>query len=129
MNDRSKPPLWLELAAGLVIFTFALVCVHVGTANAAQASCYGPGLYGNRTANGTVLRPTTLGVAHRTLPFGTRIKAHDKRTKLTVTLRVIDRGPYHRARTWDLTEASVKRLGYRNCRAYGVRSVRTWRVR
>ncbi len=37
----------------------------------AVASAYGPGLYGNRTASGTVLTSATIGVAHRSLPFGT----------------------------------------------------------
>ena len=39
-----------------------------------QASWYGPGFFGNRTANGEVFRPGTLTAAHRTLPFGTKVR-------------------------------------------------------
>src|SRR5680860_412515 len=56
----------------------------------AGATWYGPGLYGNRTACGHVLRPGTTGVAHRSLPCGTSVK-FVYRGRQVVT-RVIDRG-------------------------------------
>jgi rare lipoprotein A len=45
-----------------------------GRVMSGQASWYGPGFYGNRTANGEVFRPGTLTAAHRSLPFGTRVR-------------------------------------------------------
>lgn len=76
----------------------------------AAASYYGPGLYGNGVACGGTLTPGTLGVANRTLPCGTRVKLryHGR----TLTVPVIDRGPYVAGRDYDLTEATKIRLGF-----------------
>jgi hypothetical protein len=75
-----------------------------------QASYYGPGLYGNRTACGQTLTPSTMGVANRWLPCGTRVtfRYHGR----TVTVPVIDRGPFHGSRIWDLTYATKRKLGF-----------------
>jgi len=74
------------------------------------ASYYGPGFFGGRTACGQTLTPTTLGVAHKTLPCGTRVTF--RKGNRTVTVRVIDRGPFHAGRDWDLTSATKQRLGF-----------------
>jgi len=76
----------------------------------AHASYYGPGLYGNGVACGGTLTPTTMGVAHKTLPCGTRVKLRYRGR--TVTVPVIDRGPYVPGRDFDLTEAVKERLGF-----------------
>jgi len=76
----------------------------------ASATWYGPGLYGNRTACGQILRPGTVGVAHRTLPCGTPVKfAYRGRQIVT---RVIDRGPYAPGHAWDLTNGARRQLGF-----------------
>jgi rare lipoprotein A len=75
-----------------------------------HASYYGPGLYGNRTACGQTLTPRTVGVANRWLPCGTRVTFRYRGRTLTVP--VIDRGPFHGARIWDLTYAAKRRLGF-----------------
>jgi rare lipoprotein A len=76
----------------------------------AGASYYGPGLYGNGVACGGTLMPDTLGVAHKTLPCGTRVKLRYQGRSITVP--VIDRGPYVAGRDYDLTEATRDRLGF-----------------
>ncbi len=76
----------------------------------AGASYYGPGLYGSGVACGGTLMPGTLGVAHKTLPCGTRVKLRYRGR--TVTVPVIDRGPYVAGRDYDLTEATRERLGF-----------------
>ena len=73
------------------------------------ASWYGPGLYGKQTACGIRLRRTTLGVANRRLPCGLLVKLFYRGHFLT--LPVIDRGPYSRRVTWDLTAAAAQQLG------------------
>jgi hypothetical protein len=76
----------------------------------AGATWYGPGFYGNRTACGQVLRTTTLGVAHRKLPCGTKVTfAYRGRYAIA---RVIDRGPYTAGYRWDLTAATARALGF-----------------
>jgi rare lipoprotein A (peptidoglycan hydrolase) len=72
------------------------------------ATWYGPGLYGRRTACGLKLRATTLGVAHRSLPCGTRVTLYRGGRLLTVP--VVDRGPWARGVSWDLTAATARRL-------------------
>jgi rare lipoprotein A (peptidoglycan hydrolase) len=74
------------------------------------ATWYGPGLYGNGTACGQVLRPNTVGVAHRSLPCGTTVK-FVYRGRQIVT-RVIDRGPYSYGNDWDLTYAAARALRF-----------------
>jgi rare lipoprotein A len=73
------------------------------------ASWYGPGDYGATTACGVKLTPTTLGVAHRTLPCGTPVALTYRGRMLVVP--VIDRGPFTPGRTWDLTFATFEGLG------------------
>jgi rare lipoprotein A len=77
---------------------------------AASASWYGPGLYGGHLACGGRLGPGTLGVAHRTLPCGTRVTLRHRRR--TVRVRVIDRGPFVAGREFDLTAATKYALGF-----------------
>jgi rare lipoprotein A len=76
----------------------------------AGASYYGPGIFGNGVACGGTLLPGTMGVAHKTLPCGTMVKLryHGR----TVTVPVIDRGPYVAGRDYDLTWAVKLRLGF-----------------
>ena len=75
----------------------------------AIASYYGPGLYGNRIACGGTLQPDTIGVAHKTLPCGTKLHAALRQRGRRA---VIDRGPYAGNREFDLTEAHKNKLGF-----------------
>ncbi len=84
--------------------------IAFGQMRAAGATWYGPGFYGNRTACGQVLRPGTIGVAHRELPCGTTVK-FAYRGRYLVT-RVIDRGPYSPGNAWDLTNGAREALGF-----------------
>jgi hypothetical protein len=74
------------------------------------ATWYGPGLYGNRTACGRVLRPGTIGVAHRTLPCGTKVTLayHGH----YVVAPVIDRGPFAAGYAFDITAGAAKALAF-----------------
>jgi len=73
------------------------------------ASWYGPGFYGNKTACGQTYTPEILGVAHLTLPCGTRLVLTNGSRSITVT--VIDRGPYVAGRAIDLSNATRLALG------------------
>jgi rare lipoprotein A (peptidoglycan hydrolase) len=91
-----------------------------------QASWYGPGFFGNTTACGQTLRRGTVGVAHRSLPCGTKVVFGYKGR--FVRARVIDRGPFVKQaryeRDWDLTAALAEKL-----RFAGVDTVRTAPIR
>jgi hypothetical protein len=76
----------------------------------AEASWYGPGLYGNGVACGGTLQPDTIGVANKTLPCGTKLTVRYGHKQ--VKTEVIDRGPYVAGREFDLTEALKNKLGF-----------------
>ena len=76
----------------------------------ALASWYGPGLYGGALACGGRLTPGTVGVAHKSLPCGTRVML--RKGDRIVRAQVVDRGPYVGAREFDLTAATKHRLGF-----------------
>jgi rare lipoprotein A (peptidoglycan hydrolase) len=77
-----------------------------------NVSWYGPGLYGRRTACGYALTTTLVGVAHRTLPCGTKVVFRNPSNGRTVVARVVDRGPYVSGRQWDMTAGLCKALGH-----------------
>lgn len=76
----------------------------------ARVSWYGPGFYGNTMAGGGQLTPTSMVVAHRSLPFGTRIAFKYKGKSATAV--VMDRGPYVGGRVFDLGPGTAKALGF-----------------
>jgi rare lipoprotein A len=76
-----------------------------------EASWYGPGFFGNRTANGEVFRPGTLTAAHRTLPFGTKVRVTNLWNGRSAEVRINDRGPYHGNRIIDLAHGAAQQLG------------------
>lgn len=76
----------------------------------ARVSWYGPGFYGRHTASGPILTQGMMNVAHKTLPFGTRIQFEYKgRTCVAV---VNDRGPFVAGRTFDLGPGTATALGF-----------------
>ena len=75
-----------------------------------HASWYGPGLYGNALGCGGTLNAGTVGVAHKSLPCGTKVTF--RYGNRSVAARVVDRGPYVGGREWDLTAALKQKLGF-----------------
>lgn len=76
----------------------------------ATVSWYGPGFYGRHTANGTTLTRSSVNVAHKTLPFGTRVQ-FKYRNRLVIAV-VNDRGPFVRGREFDLGPGTARALGF-----------------
>lgn len=74
-----------------------------------RATEFGPGFYGRRTACGERLHRATIGLANRTLKCGTKVAIYYRGRTLTVP--VIDRGPYANGADWDLTVATDHALG------------------
>ena len=71
-------------------------------------SWYGPGFHGSLTANGERYNQNGLTAAHKTLPFGTRLKVCYKRCAV---VRVNDRGPYAHNREVDLSKGAADAIG------------------
>jgi rare lipoprotein A len=66
---------------------------------------------GGKTASGAPYRPQALTAAHRTLPFGTRLRVTDLKTGRQVQVTVNDRGPFIRGRVLDLSRGAAQTLG------------------
>jgi rare lipoprotein A len=66
---------------------------------------------GEKTANGEYAHATALTAAHKTLPFGTKVKVTNLETGRHVIVRINDRGPYIKGRIIDLTPAGAKAIG------------------
>jgi rare lipoprotein A len=67
---------------------------------------------GGRTASGERSHPAGLTAAHRSLPFGTKVKVTNRRNGKTVVVRINDRGPFIRGRIIDVTPAAARSLGF-----------------
>ena len=88
----------------------ALTCFGVSASSAQTmlASWYGPGFHGRTTANGESYNMYGLTAAHKTLPFGTKLRVCYQRC---VDVRINDRGPYIGARELDLSYGAAKAVG------------------
>ena len=86
------------------------------------ASWYGPGFDGNLTANGERFNRNSLTAAHKTLPFGTRLRVCFKRCAV---VRVNDRGPFIPGRNLDLSKGAADAIGLTG---FGVGSVKVTRL-
>ena len=83
-------------------------------ARCGDASWYGPGFHGNLTANGERFNAHGLTAAHRSLPFGTRLRVVNQDNGKAVTIRINDDGPHIPGRILDLSQgafASIASLG------------------
>ena len=67
---------------------------------------------GSRTAEGGRLNPGALTAAHRSLPFGTKVRVTNKKNGRSVVVTINDRGPFVRGRVIDLTPAGAHALGF-----------------
>lgn len=108
---RTEPPPVLPIARGPSPVALVLAAPRSALAGGTwiYASWYGPGFHGKRTACGQTFAATSWGVAHRTLPCGTVVQV--TYGGQTVSVPVIDRGPYIDGRDLDLAEAVAASLG------------------
>jgi rare lipoprotein A len=77
-----------------------------------EASWYGPGFHGKKTASGEIFDQRKLTAAHKTLPLGTKAKVTNLQNGNTVEVEINDRGPYVGERVIDLSHAAADVLGF-----------------
>lgn len=82
-----------------------------GGAETGLAAVYSDKLNGRKTASGERYDRNALTAAHKTLPFGSRVKVTNSKNQKTVTVRINDRGPFQAGRILDLSPAAAKVLG------------------
>lgn len=76
-----------------------------------EASYYGAKHQGKKTASGERFDQAQLTAAHRTLPFGTRVRVTNLNNDKSVIVRINDRGPYSRKRLIDISKSAAEQLG------------------
>ncbi|MBN8547859.1 MAG: septal ring lytic transglycosylase RlpA family protein [Deltaproteobacteria bacterium] len=77
-----------------------------------HASYYGGARWsGKTTASGEKFNPHDLTAAHRTLPFGTKVKVTNPESGKSVVVRINDRGPFIKGRSIDLSQQAARELG------------------
>jgi rare lipoprotein A len=77
-----------------------------------QASWYGPGFHGKKTASGEIFDQGKLTAAHKTIPLGTKAKVTNLQNGNTVEVEINDRGPYIGQREIDVSHAAANALGF-----------------
>jgi rare lipoprotein A len=75
------------------------------------AAVYSDSLHGRKTASGQTYDRDQLTAAHKTLPFGTKVKVTNTKNQKTVTVRINDRGPTQQGRILDISPRAAKALG------------------
>ncbi|MCB1465148.1 MAG: septal ring lytic transglycosylase RlpA family protein [Nitratireductor sp.] len=106
---RSTSILAAPLFSAAVIFVTA---TGVAEANTGK-QCGGASWYAlhSKTASGEMMNPNAMTAAHRSLPFGTKVRVTHKRSGRSTVVRVNDRGPFIKGRIVDLSKAAAGRLG------------------
>ena len=105
----------IHLFLTFLIITCAILFAPTAMASpvyqSGSASYYGKAHHGKRTASGKRFNMHAMTAAHRTLPFGTKLKITSKDTGKSVIVTVNDRGPYHGRRILDLSQEAARQLG------------------
>lgn len=99
----------------LLLLTVSLIgfyCYPQESSMEGLASYYASKFEGRLTANGEIFSNDSLTAAHRTLPFGTIVKVTNPSNKLSVIVRINDRGPFIEGRIIDLSQAAAKELKF-----------------
>lgn len=101
-----------KLTSGAVALLAALSIV--APIDLASAQCGSASWYAmtSRTASGERANPNTLTAAHRTLPFGSKVKVENLKNGRSVVVRINDRGPFTGGRVIDVTRAAANSLGF-----------------
>ena len=107
----AKTALAAAIAASLTLAVPLASTASAGNERNGVASYYGKRFHGRRTANGERFNMNAMTAAHRTLPFGTRVKVTNPRNGRSVTVRINDRGPFHGNRSIDLSRGAAARIG------------------
>ena len=81
-----------------------------GSVYRGKASWYGGKFHGRKTASGEKFNKRALTAAHRTLPFGTKVRVTNLKNGRKVVVRVNDRGPWGKSKIIDVSEAAAKKL-------------------
>ena len=112
-NIRMKIPHWFFIIILSLLFVpFVELCGQKSFIQEGKASFYADKFEGKKTASGEIYRHSKPTAAHKTLPFGTRVKVTNKANQKSTIVRINDRGPFVKGRIIDLSKSAAKKLGY-----------------
>lgn len=94
------------------LLLIGLVALPAGSTSASECGKAAWYDVGGLTASGERTRDGALAAAHRTLPFGTRVRVENLANGRSVIVRINDRGPFVRGRIIDVTRAAAEELGF-----------------
>lgn len=106
MKKSAKPAIVAAtLTAGMMI---------VASTGTASAQCGRASWYAltSKTASGERMNPSAMTAAHRSLPFGTKLRVTNQKNGKSVVVRVNDRGPFAKGRVLDLSKAAAQRIDF-----------------
>jgi rare lipoprotein A len=99
------------LCVSLITLWIIVSAVEMARAETGVASWYGPGFCGHRTASGERFNCGAMTAAHKSLPFGARVRVTNLANGRSAVVRITDRGPYIRGRSIDLSPVAKAALG------------------
>ncbi len=85
-------------------------------ANAGMASWYGPGFHGKKTASGAIYNMYAMTAAHKSLPFGSKVKVTNLNNNKSVVVKINDRGPFKPGRIIDLSKKANQMISCNLCK-------------
>ena len=107
----AEPLATAPAASQMVNVSFSSAYTTLNRIRGGMASWYGPGFHGRRTANGERFNQYALTAAHKSLPFGTKVKVTNLRNGKSIVVRINYRGPFVHGRVIDLSNAAAQAIG------------------
>lgn len=101
-----------SMLRSIVLFVAVIATTPAAAQTLMESSWYGPGFVGKPMANGERFNPSAMVAAHKSLPFGTRLRLTNPRNGRRALVVVKDRGPFVRGRSLDVSRAAAEQLGF-----------------
>jgi rare lipoprotein A len=111
MTSRLRTAIAVCLIASFHILPSTTVLAKTKPSITGSASWYGGKFHGRKTANGERYNQNALTAAHKSLPFGTKVRVTNAANGKSVIVRINDRGPYSGKRVIDLSRAAANAVG------------------
>lgn len=104
----------IAMFSTLGMYSFKYCSNEDDAVKTSYVSYYADKFNGRKTASGEVFNNGKLTAAHRTLPFGTKVKITNPKTSASIIVTVNDRGPFHSARSMDISKAAFDAISQGN---------------
>lgn len=105
--------MYKSIFAGLGLLTLAATGLTFSAPAEAAPQCGKASWYAlySRTASGEMMNPNLLTAAHKSLPFGTKVRVTNIKNGKSVVVRINDRGPFIKGRVIDVSKGAARKIG------------------